>query len=52
MSGLRLGWQLLLRRHGPLPWLALALLVAAAALEWLLLPRAAAALQEERRAVA
>ena len=52
MIGRRLWWQLQLRRHGPLPWLALALFMIAAALQAAWLPRLAASLAAERALVA
>ena len=48
----RLWLQLLFRRHGVLPWAALALLAGAAVLQWAVLPRLAASLALERAAAA
>ena len=46
---IKLLWlQLLFRRHGMLPWVAPALLVSAALLQWAVLPRLAASLALER----
>lgn len=52
MSIIRLPVQLLFRRHGLLPWVALTSLVGAALLQWGFLPRPAASLALERASVA
>lgn len=52
MSINRLWLQLMFRRHGLLPWVALTLLLGTAVLQWAVLPRLAASLALERAAAA